>query len=59
MLPYIHGLMSNIYSDYARVAVEASAINSLVERYEKFENIVSEKMSQSFKPSIIKRATGQ
>jgi hypothetical protein len=50
--------MSNIYSDYARVAVEASAINSLVERYEKFENIVSEKMSQSFKPSIIKRATG-
>lgn len=58
MLPYIHGLMSNIYSDYARVAVEASAINTLVERYEKFENIVSEKMSQSFRPSVIKRATG-
>ena len=58
MLPHIHRLVSNIYSDYARAAVEASAINTLVERYEKFENIVSEKMSQSFKPSMIKRATG-
>lgn len=58
MLSHIHGLMSNIYSDYARVAVEASAINTLVDRYEKFEDIVSERMSQSFKPSLIKRATG-